>query len=316
MEKGELDNTELIISINDDFKNMLSIVDICNIESQKTKLHINHFSFGQSAKIPTLIEKQFTPNIDNIQIQKKYKMKFPDTCYATGCTSLRNDSMLFVDQSSKRIILFDSNSRFLRNIEVGSKPFDIVSKDDFVVAVTLFEANKILFIELSSDQDKVIKEIDVIGQCFGIDYSDHRLAVSVEGYGIQIFDDTGIKIKTIPYASRCVSFANSHICYIDYQSSVLKCTNYNGQHIWEITLPKALNISHMAITVDQNGNVYVLDSYGDKLYIVSSDGTRYKRLLQKSDELSNPKGIYFNTRKQQLLMITIPSNTAVLYDVV
>ncbi|VDI62126.1 Hypothetical predicted protein [Mytilus galloprovincialis] len=156
MEKGELDNTELMIRINDDFKNMSSIGDICNIIPQKTKIHINHLCFGQSAKMTPLIENQVVANIDSIQIQKKCEMKFQDSpkC-VTGCTSLRDDSLLFVDHSGKRVILFDSNSRFLRNIELDSKPYDIAAVDDSVVAVTLSEANKILFIDFSSDQDKV-----------------------------------------------------------------------------------------------------------------------------------------------------------------
>lgn len=73
-----------------------------------------------------------------------------------------------------------------------------------------------MFIELSSDQDKVTKEVDVIGQCYGIDYSDHRLIVTVKGYGLQIFGDTGVKIKTIPLSSRCVAFVDSYACYTDY----------------------------------------------------------------------------------------------------
>lgn len=72
----------------------------------------------------------------------------------------------------------------------------------------------------------------------------------------------------------------------------------------------------MSMTVDHNGTIYVSDSYGDKLYTVSGDGTHIKQLLQKSYGLSNPMGIHYNTRKQQLLLITNPSNTAVLYNVV
>lgn len=58
MEKGEFDNTEFIISLIDEFKNMSSIGDICNFLPQITKLHINHLSFGQSATMPPLIENQ------------------------------------------------------------------------------------------------------------------------------------------------------------------------------------------------------------------------------------------------------------------
>lgn len=96
---------------------------------------------------------------------------------------------------------------------------------------------------------------------------------------------------------------------------MVKCTDYDGKHIWEITLREMGNAWDLYLTVDQNWNIYVSDRYDDKLYIVSSDGTCNRQLMQKSDGLSSPNGIYYNIRKQQLRIITNPSTTALLFDV-
>ena len=56
-----------------------------------------------------------------------------------------------------------------------------------VVAVTLTKAKKVLFIELN--QDNVVKSFTTVGECYGIDHVANRFVVSVQGFGIQIFDD-------------------------------------------------------------------------------------------------------------------------------
>ncbi|CAC5406901.1 unnamed protein product [Mytilus coruscus] len=315
IEKGEFDNADLIFSETEDFKNIMSVGGFCNIELRKQPLDVKLQSSGQSAKVQTNPTKKATGNIDTIQIIKSKEVSFRSPCLITGCVILQNDSILFSnnDIKSHRLFLYDCNCRFLRDIETASRPFDIALIDASVVAVTMPEAKKVSFLDFSKDQEQVVKKLDVIGECYGIDHSDNRLAVAIKGYGIQIFDTTGTQIKTIPVASQYISFDGSFIYHTDSGSNVLKCCDYNGKHVWEITIPGEQ--SSLSVTLDIHKNIYVVARTSYKLYIVSSDGTKYRQLLQKSDGLYYPQGVFYDKRKQQLVLCSNPYNTSTLYNI-
>jgi hypothetical protein len=69
------------------------------------------------------------------------------------------------------------------------------------------------------------------------------------------------------------------------------------------------------MTSDEYGNIYIVETHSDQVFIVTEDGARHRKLLQTSDGLLNVNGIFMNTKKQQLLICTNRNNMAVLYDV-
>ena len=69
------------------------------------------------------------------------------------------------------------------------------------------------------------------------------------------------------------------------------------------------------MTIDEYGNIYVTERDSDHVFIVTEDGTRYRKILQSADGLYNVNGIFINTKKQQLLLCTKRDKMAVLYDV-
>jgi hypothetical protein len=70
----------------------------------------------------------------------------------------------------------------LRYIKVESNPFDLAVFNETVVAVTLTNAKKVLFVDLYHDN---VKSFNTVGECYGIDHVANRFAVSVQGFGIQ-----------------------------------------------------------------------------------------------------------------------------------
>ena len=154
------------------------------------------------------------------------------------------------------------------------------------------------------------------GECYGIDHVANRFAVSVQGFGIQIFDDEGGFIKTIPFVCTTLVFLKSNICYVEVGSNVLRCCDLEGSNMWELKLPvSAFYETYPSMTSDEYGNIYITERYSDKVFIVTEDGARYRKLLQQSDGLLNVNGIFINTKKQQLLLCTKREKMAVLYDV-
>jgi len=162
---------------------------------------------------------------------------------------------------------------------------------------------------------KVVKSFSTDGECYGIDHVANRFAVSVQGFGIQIFDDEGILIKTMPLACTALVFLKSNICYVEVGNNMLRCCDLEGSNMWEIKLPVIKFYYYPSMTSDEYGNIYITVRGSDKVFIVAEDGVRYRMLLQQSDGLRDVNGIFINTKKQQLLICTERNTMAVLYDV-
>jgi hypothetical protein len=165
------------------------------------------------------------------------------------------------------------------------------------------------------NHDNVVKSFSTVGKCYGIDHVANRFAVSVKGVGIQIFDDGGILFKTIPLACTALVFLKSNICYVEVGSNVLRCCDLEGSNMWELILPVDNFEKYPSMTSDEYGNILIAERGSDQVFIVTEDGTRYRKLLQESDGLDMVNGIFINTKKHQLLLCTKRDEMTVLYDV-
>jgi hypothetical protein len=96
---------------------------------------------------------------------------------------------------------------------------------------------------------------------------------------------------------------------------VLRCCDLEGRDMWELKLPGNYFHDYPSMTSNDYGHIYIAERQGDVVFIVTEDGTRYRQLLQRSDELYEVNGIFINTKKQQLLLCTKRDKMAVLYDV-
>ena len=85
--------------------------------------------------------------------------------------------------------------------------------------------------------------------------------------------------------------------------------------MWDLLLPVDNLEKYPSMTSDEYGNVYITERDSGQVFIVTEDGTRYRKHLQRSDGLDGVNGIFINTTKQQLLLCTNQYEMAVLCDV-
>jgi hypothetical protein len=314
LEKGVLDYMTLRFIPSEQLEKLTSIGCIGDIECETKPLDICFGGHGQSVK-KTESKQPNSIDIDDVKLEKRTEISFGYfSTTVTNCVVLHNGSLLFTDFSkNSRLMLYDANGIFFRHIKVASNPFDLVVINETVVAVTLTKAKKVIFIDL--DHDNVVKRFNTVGECYGIDHVANRFAVSVQEVGIQIFDDEGILIKTIPLACTALVFLKSNICYVAVGSNVLRCCDLEGNDMWELKLPVSMFNLYPSMTIDEHGNIYITEKGNNKVFIVTEDGARYKQLLQESDGLYMVNGIFINAKKTQLLLCTKREKMAVLYDV-
>jgi hypothetical protein len=97
--------------------------------------------------------------------------------------------------------------------------------------------------------------------------------------------------------------------------SEVVCCDINGAIFWTIT-DKSVLKTPRAITVDDYGNVYVINANPVNVIVISPDGKEHRQLLSKADadRLNNPRALHYDRQTRQLLVANVKTS-AFIYSV-
>ena len=93
----------------------------------------------------------------------------------------------------------------------------------------------------------------------------------------------------------------------------MTCCDLHGTTQCEFNDIRVLQ-SPIGISVDNNGNVYVVGFSSDSVVVISLDGQRHRQLLSSNDGLSFPRVLDYDRSTNRLLVVNDMS-TAFLFDV-
>ena len=93
----------------------------------------------------------------------------------------------------------------------------------------------------------------------------------------------------------------------------MTCCNVHGTTQWEFTDARVLSSVH-DISVDKDGNVYVVGFYSNNVVVISPDGQRHRQLLSSEDGMRNPRVLDYDKSTNRLLVVN-ESKSAYLFDV-
>jgi len=91
------------------------------------------------------------------------------------------------------------------------------------------------------------------------------------------------------------------------------CCDLHGTTQWEFTDEHVLRCPY-GISVDNDGNVYVVGHSYNNVVVISPDGQRHVQLLSSKDGLINPRVLDYEKSTNRLLVVN-HSSTAFLFDV-
>jgi sugar lactone lactonase YvrE len=91
------------------------------------------------------------------------------------------------------------------------------------------------------------------------------------------------------------------------------CCNLHGTIQWESKDIHGIHGSS-GISVDNDGNLYVVGYYSKNVVVISPDGQRHRQLLSSKDGLSSPSVLDYDNSTNMLLVVN-DRNTAFLFDV-
>jgi len=137
--------------------------------------------------------------------------------------------------------------------------------------------------------------------------------------------DKGLKMLNLSdrYVSYIISSNMSYVCYVATSGDKLYYTNDNTQTVtccdlhgttqWKFKDTRVLH-GPRGITVDNDGNLYVVGRHSNNVVVISPDGQRHRQLLSSKDGLSCPNVLDYDKSTNRLLVVN-ERRTAFLFDV-
>ncbi|XP_063409717.1 uncharacterized protein LOC134692981 [Mytilus trossulus] len=317
IENGSLDKVVVICSINKSLNNVTRSIQTFGTVCEK-KISTSTNYIRQKDKQAQIIGVINCKSIHNIKMKliKKFDI---DAREIRGCDIFPDKRMVFSDYDArqKHIVITDTNGKQPFKLSLApSDAFDIVCIDNSTVAVTSgYYGCKLNIVDIKS---KTVKRyIPTENRCYGITYSEGWLFYCVEGKGIFRVDPKDSSVKCIvkcdlPMLSYVSSFKDK-LYYTHRDKSTVICCDIDGKINW--TFENKSNLMKPGgLTVDNEGNIYIVSSHHNSVLVLSPDGQQSKTLISEHSEFNRPHTSKFDKDRNQML-IANEGNTAFLFDI-
>ncbi|XP_071135303.1 uncharacterized protein PF3D7_1120000-like [Mytilus edulis] len=254
-----------------------------------------------------------TRDIDNLTLTLQKRIK-PKLSNIFGCSLLPGDRMVFSSYMGSELTVTKSDGSKDFEIKNIGPTLDVVFSGDDSIAVTSGNSNQINIIDLKKKSKT--KSIIVDSYNDGVAYKDGYLIYCAREKGIQMIslnDETITNVNNTNLSGLAyVTTFGDKLFYTNSNDSVT-CCDYHGLILWTFC-DKSVVRFLQGVSVDNDGNVYVVGCNTSNVVVISADGQRYRQLLSSEDGLSFPQALHYDTSTNELL-VTNSSNEAFLYDV-
>lgn len=95
-----------------------------------------------------------------------------------------------------------------------------------------------------------------------------------------------------------------------YKTNFVTCYDLQGTVKWKFKNENVLN-GPRGISVDNDGNVYVIGNSSTNVTVVSADGQHHKEKLAGRNDIVSPYSLNYDKRTNQLLIANYGKNTLI-----
>ncbi|XP_071179263.1 uncharacterized protein [Mytilus edulis] len=251
-----------------------------------------------------------------LRLQQKIKLKNSKGFDISSCEILDHGKLLFLDWKHERLLACNidgSESRVVADF-TGNGPFDITCITDDKIAVSARTSKMIILTEFPTG--KIIKKINVNGECFGIDHKDGKMLVRLVNSGIFLLIDVAGKIiSRVRFPGDRLRYLTWYMdkiyCTVTGQNTVI-CMNMKGSEIW--TYRNVQLREPFGIATDTNGFVYVAGRASNNVVLIAPDGRSSRVILSDRDGINKPQALYISKFRRQLLVCDKYDGSSYLFD--
>ena len=178
--------------------------------------------------------------------------------------------------------------------KIGSTTYDTVYiKDNNSVAVSSGgrEGNKCIAI-IDIESKKVMTTISMDTDIAGMAIIGGTIYYCAREKGLKKLNISDQSVRDIINMDmtcvRYVATSQNKLYYTNYEHHTVTCCGLHGTRQWEFNSDRVLQ-EPGGISVDNDGNVYVVGLKSNNVVVISSDGKRHIQLLSSKDGLVKPR---------------------------
>jgi len=259
-------------------------------------------------------------SVETIQLKLKQKINIKGK-KIKGCSFLPDGRMALCSYTSDTVSFINQEGVELFKIgrdETGSCTYDAVYiKEDNSIAVSSGCGDNICIAIIDIESQKVMTTISMDTHIYG-------MAIR----GRTIYYCTGNKVlKMLNLSDRFVSdiiksnmskviyvaTSRDKLYYTNWLTDTVTCCDLYGTTQWEFKDTGVLK-DPFGVSVDNDGNVYVVGNRSNNVVVISPDGQRYRQLLSSKDGLEEIRVLDYDKSTNSLLVVN-ESQSAFLFDV-
>ncbi|XP_071123278.1 uncharacterized protein [Mytilus edulis] len=239
------------------------------------------------------------------------------TC-VTGCSFLPDCRMIFSCAIEQMIRVYKPDGSLDFHIGNLCPVFDVTHIiAENAIALTsgyLEDSLQINLIDLKTRKVKKTLKINAVNS--GIAYSEDKLIYCAGEKGIQMInlnDESIVNItKTKMSSWSYVACFGEKIFYTDCNDGSVTCIDFQGNIQWVFENKMVLR-NPFGISVDGDGNVYVVGSNRNNVIVISPNGQNIRQLLTSKNGLKSPIAIHVD-RSNYKMLVANSGKQAFLYD--
>ncbi|XP_052065984.1 uncharacterized protein LOC127705679 [Mytilus californianus] len=330
MENDAATKEEFMQSINDS-GSLNHTRFFCKIDATLEKLTNNVKTFGEIVKETKPSDIRFVRQRDKqAQLMIPVQAKSIDDLTLTliqsvntyssevrGCTMLSDGRMVFTCYMKHGSYLTVVRPDGTKNFEIKSGyAYDVVNLDDNTIAVTSgIYSNNIFLIDVQLKNVKKTMHVSSSNDGMALKDKDLIYCGREKGLNKLCFSDNSVCPIIISKLSKksYVTKFNESIIYTDPETNTVACTSVRGQINWKFKDESILKCP-LGISVDNDGNVYVIGGDSCNVVVISPDRQRYRQILSANEGLTNPSVLHYDLLTNKLLVANF-NGKAFLYDV-
>jgi hypothetical protein len=258
-------------------------------------------------------------SVDNIQLNLKQKINTKGAMLR-GCSLLTDDRMVLSswDNDIVRFINKDGVELFQIGKGKGKTGSNIVYiKDNNSVAVSSGNGDTKCITIIDIDKKEIMTTISMDTYIYSMAVRGRTIYYCAGDTGLKMINLSDKSVSDVINSTMSpfdyVATSRDKLYYTIFNTNTVTCCNLHGTTQWKFKDERVLQ-HPCGISVDNDGNVYVVGVASKNVVVISSDGQRHRQLLSYKDGLVNPFVLDYD-RSTNRLLVVIMSDTALLFGV-
>ena len=222
-------------------------------------------------------------SVENIQLNLKQKINTKGGSIR-GCSLLPDGRMVFSCYVTDRVRFINKEGIELFQIgKRGAKTYDTVYiKDNNSVAVSSGYTGKGCITIIDIESQKVMTTIPMDTCIGGMAVRGRTIYYCTSGEGLKMLNlrekSVSDIINSSMYDAYYVATSGDKLYYTSTNTNTVTCCDLHGKTQWEFKGERVLQ-GPLGISVDNDGNVYVVGYESNNVVVISPDGQRHRQLL-------------------------------------